>query len=149
MNKLVTSAIFVMAMMIGAIAFGQETGGSTETGTAVVKTNVAITKNGCVCPSTGDVTSSYIWKNNSFPYDEKPCSGTGFHYTAIPYSGVVYSTETYTGYTPYKVIVNIYPTNKPKGFNSVTSTNIPSVTIYPKSCCLSGAECGCDLNTTE
>jgi len=148
MKKLVTSAIFVMAMMISAMAFGQETNGSTP---ADPQVKVSITKNGCICPSTGEVLSSWNWKQMVAPYHYTVGKGSSFPYSSIPYTGTVKPTETFQGYVIDKVNLSIQPTNKPIGSNSTIVDYVYNmiITLNPKSCCPSGAMCDCFNNTTE
>ena len=139
-----------MAIMMSAtFAFGQETTGSTPT-PVDNKVKVSITKNGCVCPSTGTVLSSFLWKHPSTHHFQQG-TGTSFSYDKIPYTGTVEPAETFSGYAVVHVNLTIQPTNKPVGSNMASADYVQNMTITlnPKSCCPSGAECGCNLNTTE
>ena len=146
MKKLVTTAIFAMAIMMSVNFASAQKGGTPPTNPGVF---VSIPLNGCICPTSGTVTSLWWWVQPGTT-NYKQCGGTLFYYDDIPASGWTYSSQTYPGYVVHQTQITIIPnTVGGVGINTKWADGGVCV-IRPSSCCPPGQDCGCrDDNFTE
>jgi hypothetical protein len=151
MNKLIKTAIFVMAIMMSSnFAFGQEEllNSSTPTNPTAIAT-VSIPEGGYNCPINGTVTSEWKWENNSY--------GTIWWVPGTSASYVAPATVTVESIRPNgnvsfkeEVRVTARPKDHPEGNKIVVgNTSNPNPIVVIPGPCDGGTPNNPHDNTTE